>query len=118
MGSAEMIREFNCEGETFRVNAHGVPGHGEVFVIHLVDGEEMDEISIDSMTEENDTRAPIEAICEMLCDRLIIEQEIDCAERRLRLGRRQPRASRPAEQHRRGRALIKDFASRSRRFRR
>ncbi|WP_374544881.1 hypothetical protein [Rhodoblastus sp.] len=71
-----MIREFRYKGETFRVNAHGIPGHEEVFIIHLVDGEEMGEISIDRMTEENDTSAPIDAICVMLCDQLIIEQDI------------------------------------------
>jgi hypothetical protein len=75
-----MIREFQYKGETFRVNAHGVHGHEEVFIIHLVDGEEMGEISIDRMTEENDTSAPISAICVMLCDKLIAEQEIECAE--------------------------------------
>lgn len=75
-----MIREFQYKGETFRVNAHGVAGHEEVFIIHLVDGEEMGEISIDRMTEENDTSAPIDAICVMLCDKLIAEQEIDCAD--------------------------------------
>ncbi len=74
-----MIREFQYRGETFRVNAHGVAGHEEVFIIHLVDGEEMGEISIDRMTEENDTSAPIEDICVMLCDRLIEEYSIDCA---------------------------------------
>src|SRR5208337_3950701 len=76
----EMIREFQYKGETFRVNAHGVPGHEEVFIIHIVDGEEMGEISIDRMTEENDTSAPIDAICVMLCDKLIVEQEINCAD--------------------------------------
>jgi hypothetical protein len=75
-----MIREFQYKGETFRVNAHGVAGHEEVFIIHLVDGEEMGEISIDRMTEENDTSAPIDAICVMLCDKPIAEQEIDCAD--------------------------------------
>lgn len=75
-----MIREFLYKGETFRVNAHGIPGHEEVFIIHLVDGEEMGEISIDRMTEENDTSAPIDAICVMLCDKLIAEQDIQCAE--------------------------------------
>jgi hypothetical protein len=34
------------------------------------------EISIDRMTEEKDASAPIEVICEMLCDKLIAEQEI------------------------------------------
>jgi hypothetical protein len=38
------------------------------------------EISIDRMTEENDASAPIEVICEMLCDKLIAEQEIACAD--------------------------------------
>lgn len=75
-----MIREFQYRGETFRVNAHGVAGHEEVFIIHLVDGEEEGEISIDRMTEENDTSAPIEDICVMLCDRLIVENSIDVAE--------------------------------------
>jgi hypothetical protein len=72
-----MIREFRYKGESFRVNAHGIPGHEEVFIIHLVDGEEMGEISIDRMTEENDTSAPIDAICVMLCDQLIVEQDLD-----------------------------------------
>lgn len=75
-----MIREFQYKGETFRVNAHGIPGHEEVFIIHLVNGEEMGEISIDRMTEENDTSAPIDAICVMLCDKLIIEQEIEVSD--------------------------------------
>ncbi len=73
-----MIREFQYRGETFRVNAHGVAGHEEVFIIHLVDGEEMGEISIDRMTEENDTSAPLERICVLLCDRLIAENDVDC----------------------------------------
>jgi hypothetical protein len=75
-----MIREFRYRGETFRVNAHGIAGHEEVFIMHLVDGEEEGEISIDRMTEENDTSAPISAICEMLCDKLIIENSIDVAD--------------------------------------
>jgi len=75
-----MIREFCYKGETFRVNAHGSHGHEEVFIIHLVDDEEVGEISIDRMTEENDRSASIDAICIMLCDKLIVEQQIDCAE--------------------------------------
>ena len=75
-----MIREFQYKGETFRVNAHGSPGHEEVFIIHLVDGEEMGEISIDRMTEENATTAAIDAICVMLCDKLIAEEDIQCAD--------------------------------------
>jgi hypothetical protein len=75
-----MIREFRYKGETFRVNAHGAPGHEEVFIIHLVDDEEMGEISIDRMTEDNDRSAPIDAICVMLCDKLIAEQDIACAD--------------------------------------
>ncbi|ACB94364.1 hypothetical protein [Beijerinckia indica] len=74
-----MVREFEYRGETFRVNAHGAPGHEEVFIMHLIDGEEFGEISIDRMTEENDTSAPLEAIIIMLCDRLIIEREIQVA---------------------------------------
>lgn len=75
-----MVREFQYRGETFRVNAHGIHGHEEVFIIHMVDGEEWGEISIDRMTEENDTSAPLEDICVLLCDRLIIEREIDCSD--------------------------------------
>ncbi|TDX63151.1 hypothetical protein EDE12_10859 [Methylosinus sp. sav-2] len=75
-----MIREFQYRGETFRVNAHGVAGHEEVFIMHLVEGEEEGEISIDRMTEENDTSAPIDAICVMLCDKLIIENSIAVAD--------------------------------------
>ena len=75
-----MIREFKYKGETFRVNAHGIAGHEEVFIIHLVDDEEVAEISIDRMTEENDTTAPIDAICVMLCDKLIADESIECAD--------------------------------------
>lgn len=76
----EMVREFEYRGETFRVNAHGAPGHEEVFIIHLVDGEEEGEISIDRMTEENDRAAPLEAIITLLCDRLMIEREVVVAD--------------------------------------
>ncbi|HTV32849.1 MAG TPA: hypothetical protein VME69_07060, partial [Methylocella sp.] len=38
------------------------------------------EISIDRMTEENDTSAPLEAIVVMLCDKLILEQGIKCSD--------------------------------------
>ena len=72
-----MVREFQYRGETFRVNAHGIAGHEEVFIIYLVDGVEEAETSIDRMTEENDTSAPLEDICVMLCDRLIPEREIE-----------------------------------------
>ncbi len=75
-----MIREFKYKGETFRVNAHGVAGSEEVFIIHLVDDEEMGEISIDRMTEENDRSAPIDAICVMLCDKLIEAEHIACSD--------------------------------------
>jgi len=75
-----MIREFQYRGETFRVNAHGAPGHEEVFIMHIIDGEEFGEMSIDRMTEENDTDAPIEEICIGLCDRLIVEREIKVAD--------------------------------------
>jgi hypothetical protein len=75
-----MIREFQYRGEIFRVNAHGIHGHEEVFIMHLIDGEEFGEISIDRMTEENDRDAPLEEIIIMLCDRLIPEREIVCAD--------------------------------------
>jgi hypothetical protein len=76
----EMIREFQYKGERFRVNAHGIHGHEEVFIIHFVDGEESSEISIDRMTEENDTSAPIDDICVMLCDKLIADEDIQCSD--------------------------------------
>lgn len=75
-----MIKEFQYRGETFRVNAHGIHGHEEVFIMHLIDGEEFGEISIDRMTEENDQSAPLEQIIVELCDRLIVEREIVCAD--------------------------------------
>lgn len=75
-----MVREFNYRGETFRVNAHGAPGHEEVFIMHLIDGEEFGEMSIDRMTEENDTEAPLEDIIVSLCERLIVEREIKVAD--------------------------------------
>jgi hypothetical protein len=72
-----MVREFEYQGETFRVTAHGIPGHEEIFVVHIEeDGMEGGEQSIDRMTEENDTSAPLEDIIVMLCDRLIPEREI------------------------------------------
>lgn len=75
-----MIREFQYRGETFRVNAHGAPGHEEVFIMHIIDGEEFGEMSIDRMTEENDTSAPLEDIIVGLCERLIVEREIKVAD--------------------------------------
>ena len=52
-------------------------GYEEVFIMHMIDGEEFGEMSIDRMTEENDTDAPIDVICVELCDRLIVEREIN-----------------------------------------
>ena len=72
-----MVREFEYKGETFRATYHGIQGHEEIFVVHMEDdGVEGGEISIDRMTEENDTSAPIEDILVMLCDKLIPEREI------------------------------------------
>jgi hypothetical protein len=66
-----MVREFEYKGETFRVTAHGIAGHEEIFIVHIEpDGTEGAETSIDRMTEENDTSAPLEDIIVMLCDRL------------------------------------------------
>ena len=67
-----MVREFEYKGEVFRVNYHGISGHEEIIIVHLEDRvmEEGGEISIDRMTEENDTSAPIEDIIVMLCDQL------------------------------------------------
>lgn len=71
-----MVREFEYKGETFRVNAHGIAGHEEVIIVHIdKDGDEQEETSIDRMTEENDTNAPIEDILVMLCERLIPDIE-------------------------------------------
>lgn len=72
-----MVREFQYKGEIFRVTAHGIAGHEEIFIVHIEDGVEGGETSIDRMTEENDTSAPLESICAMLCDRLIADQQID-----------------------------------------
>jgi len=67
-----MVREFEYKGEIFRVTAHGIPGHEEVFVVHI-DGQGVEggETSIDRMTEPNDKSAPLEAILVMLCERLV-----------------------------------------------
>jgi hypothetical protein len=66
-----MVREFEFKGETFRVTAHGIAGHEEIFIVHIEqDGTEGSETSIDRMTEENDTSAPLEDIIVMLCERL------------------------------------------------
>lgn len=73
-----MVREFEYKGEVFRVTAHGIHGHEEIFIVHIDDGVEGGEISIDRMTEENDTSAPLEAIIVMLCEKLIPESGIAC----------------------------------------
>jgi hypothetical protein len=78
IGGANMVREFEYKGETFRVTAHGIAGHEEIFIVHIeADGMEGGEISIDRMTEENDTNAPLQDIVVMLCDRLIPERGIE-----------------------------------------
>jgi hypothetical protein len=72
-----MVREFEYKGEIFRVTAHGIPGHEEIFVVHVDrDGVEGGETSIDRMTEENDTSARLEDILVMLCDRLTPDIEV------------------------------------------
>ncbi|WP_315799267.1 hypothetical protein [Bradyrhizobium sp. SZCCHNRI3043] len=75
-----MVREFEYKGEVFRVTAHGIHGHEEIFIVHIDDGVEGGEISIDRMTEENDTSAPLEDIIVMLCDKLIPDAGIVCRE--------------------------------------
>ncbi|WP_315757852.1 MULTISPECIES: hypothetical protein [unclassified Bradyrhizobium] len=75
-----MVREFEYKGEVFRVTAHGIHGHEEIFIVHIDDGVEGGETSIDRMTEENDTSAPLEDIIVMLCDKLIPEAGIVCRE--------------------------------------
>jgi hypothetical protein len=72
-----MVREFEYRGETFRVTAHGIAGHEEIFIVHIEqDGSEGSETSIDRMTEENDTNAPLEDIIVMLCDRLVPDIDV------------------------------------------
>jgi hypothetical protein len=72
-----MVREFEYKGETFRVTAHGIAGHEEIFLVHIeTDGTEGGETSIDRMTEENDTSAPLEDIIVMLCDRLVPDIDV------------------------------------------
>lgn len=72
-----MVREFEYKGETFRVTAHGVAGHEEIFIVHIEkDGTEGGETSIDRMTEANDTNAPLEDVIVMLCDRLIPDIDV------------------------------------------
>ncbi|MCJ2181016.1 hypothetical protein [Novosphingobium album (ex Hu et al. 2023)] len=44
------------------------------------DGSEGGEQSIDRMTEENDTSAPLEDIIVILCDRLIAENDMEVAD--------------------------------------
>jgi hypothetical protein len=69
-----MVREFEYQGEIFRATVHGIAGHEEIFIVHIEeDGTEGGEQSVDRMTEENDTSAPLEDIIVMLCDRLVPE---------------------------------------------
>jgi hypothetical protein len=71
-----MVREFEYKGEIFRATWHGIAGHEEVFILHIYkNDEEGGEASIDRMTEENDTKAPLEDILVMLCERLMPEIE-------------------------------------------
>jgi hypothetical protein len=77
-----MIRDFGYKGETWRVAAHGIPGHEEVFIVYIghdgTEGGPMGDhqASIDRMTEPNDTGAPLQNIIVMLCDRLIEDRKI------------------------------------------
>jgi hypothetical protein len=72
-----MVREFGYKGETWRVTAHGIRGHEEVFIVHIEpDGTEGFENSIDRMTEPNDTNAPLQDIIVMLCDAVIEDRGI------------------------------------------
>lgn len=71
-----MVREFEYKGEIFRATWHGIAGHEEIFILHIdKNDEEGSEASIDRMTEENDTSAPLENILIMLCERIIPEIE-------------------------------------------
>jgi len=53
------VTHSNCLLTTIQELASSWYGHKEVFIIYLLDGEEEAEISIDRMTEENDTSAPL-----------------------------------------------------------
>jgi len=58
-----------------------LPATRRFFIVHIeADGMEGGEISIDRMTEENDTSAPLQDIIIMLCDRLIPERSIDVSD--------------------------------------
>lgn len=74
-----MVREFAYRGEIFRATYHGIAGHEEIFVVRIEQGGvEGIEISVDRMTGQNDTSAPIEDILIMLCDKLM--PDIEAAE--------------------------------------
>lgn len=45
--------------------------------MHLIDGAEFGEMSINRMTKENETSATSDVICVELCDHLIVEREIN-----------------------------------------
>lgn len=76
-----MVREFLYRGETFRATVHGRPGIEELFLIHMVDGEEGPEISLDRFEDPaNDPAQPLDHKLADLADQLMQEQAISPAE--------------------------------------
>jgi hypothetical protein len=72
-----MVREFAYRGEIFRATVHGRTGKEEIFLIHMVDGEEGPEISIDRFEDaDNDPNEGLEQGLIRLADKLFSEQGI------------------------------------------
>jgi hypothetical protein len=69
-----MVREFSYRGETFRATVHGRPGIEELFLIHMIDGEEGPEISLDRFEDpNNDPAQSLESKLADLADQLMQE---------------------------------------------
>lgn len=72
-----MVREFSYRGETFRATVHGRPGIEELFLIHMEDGDEGPEISLDRFEDpNNDPNQSLDNKLADLADQLIQEQGI------------------------------------------
>lgn len=72
-----MVREFSYRGEIFRATVHGKPGKEEIFLIHMADGEEGPEISLDRFEDpDNDPSQSLETSLAVLADKLFQEQDI------------------------------------------
>lgn len=72
-----MVREFSFRGEIFRATVHGRAGKEEIFLIHMEDGEEGPEISLDRFEDpDNDPTQSLECGLAALADKLMTEQSI------------------------------------------